>query len=81
MALDLNGGPTYIGNNVDAAIIVNATADEFYKQPIFYAMGHFSKFIPNGSVRVDSDASYNDNLQVLAAKRPDDAIVVVILNK
>lgn len=81
MALDLNGGPTYVSNSVDCPIIVNATADEFYKQPMYYALGHFSKFIPKGSVRVESDASYNDNVQVVAVKRPDDAIVAVILNK
>lgn len=80
MALDLNGGPTYIGNNVDAPIMVNATADEFYKQPMFYALGHFSKFIPKDSVVVDSEIS-NDNVQVVAVKRPDDAIILVILNK
>lgn len=82
MALDLNGGPTYVENNIDSPIMVNATADEFYKQPMFYALGHFSKFIPRGSVRVDGVASYyNDNVQVLAVKRPDDAIALVILNK
>ena len=41
MALDLQGGPNWSNNFVDSSIIVNATADEFYKQPIFYIMGHF----------------------------------------
>lgn len=81
MALDLNGGPTYVGNYVDAPIMVNATADEFYKQPMFYALGHFSKFIPSGSIRVDTVTGYFVSVEVLAVKRPDDAIVVVILNK
>lgn len=44
IALDTNGGPTYIDNNVDSPIIVNVTANEFYKQPMFYVIGHFSKF-------------------------------------
>ena len=26
---------------MDSPIIVNKTADEFYKQPLYYAMGHF----------------------------------------
>lgn len=81
MALDLSGGPTYIDNNVDAPIIVNATADEFYKQPMFYALGHFTKFIPNGSIRVKSNVNYNDDVEVIAVKRPDNAIAIVILNK
>lgn len=81
MAADLNGGPTYIDNYVDSPIMVNATADEFYKQPMYYALAHFTKFIPRGSVRVDSQASYNNDVQVAAVKRPDNAIVLVILNR
>uniref|UniRef100_A0A1I7VFG0 Glucosylceramidase n=1 Tax=Loa loa TaxID=7209 RepID=A0A1I7VFG0_LOALO len=53
LCLDLRGGPSFVKNYVDAPIIVNATADEFYKQPMFYVMGHFSKFIPPGSVRIE----------------------------
>ncbi|KAJ1364540.1 hypothetical protein KIN20_024663 [Parelaphostrongylus tenuis] len=41
MCLDEKGGPNWAKNFVDSPIIVNATADEFYKQPMFYAMGHF----------------------------------------
>ncbi|KAL0125251.1 hypothetical protein PUN28_004409 [Cardiocondyla obscurior] len=43
IALNTDGGPNWIGNNVDSTIIVNSTADEFYKQPMFYSIGHFSK--------------------------------------
>ncbi|KAJ8943384.1 hypothetical protein NQ314_009751 [Rhamnusium bicolor] len=43
MALDETGGPNFIDNMVDSPIIVNATQQEFYKQPMFYAIGHFSK--------------------------------------
>lgn len=39
--LDEVGGPNWINNHVDAAIIVNKTSDEFYKQPTFYFLGHF----------------------------------------
>lgn len=36
-----------------APIIMNISSNEFYKQPAFYAIGHFSKFIPTGSVIID----------------------------
>ncbi|XP_045158966.1 lysosomal acid glucosylceramidase-like [Mercenaria mercenaria] len=49
MALDMQGGPNLVENWADSAIIVNAEKDEFYKQPMFYAMAHFSKFVPAGS--------------------------------
>jgi glucosylceramidase len=41
LALDEKGGPNWVGNFVDAPVIVNKTADEFYKQPMFYYLGHF----------------------------------------
>lgn len=44
---------------IDAAVIVNETSQEFYKQPIFYGIGHFSKFIPPGSKRVDVTSNQN----------------------
>ena len=46
MALDLNGGPSWVPNYQDSPIIVNASANEFYKGPMFYAMGHFRLTLP-----------------------------------
>lgn len=45
IALDMTGGPNWVNNFVDSPIIVNSVADEFYKQPMFYVLGHFSKFV------------------------------------
>nr|CAD7572403.1 unnamed protein product [Timema californicum] len=61
LALDLDGGPNWANNTVDSPIIVNATADEFYKQPMFYALAHFSKFVPPGSVRISLETENNNN--------------------
>ncbi|RZC35141.1 Glyco hydro 30 domain containing protein, partial [Asbolus verrucosus] len=80
MALDLKGGPTYAGSSLHSTIIVNATADEFYKQPMYYQIAHFSKFIPKGSVQIYS-SKFNSDVPVVAFKRPDNGTVVVILNK
>ena len=41
MALSMKGGPNWVSNFDNSPIYVNATAKEFYKQPAFYAMGHF----------------------------------------
>ncbi|CAG2120816.1 unnamed protein product, partial [Medioppia subpectinata] len=49
LALDTRGGPNWVNNFVDAPIIVNATAREYYKQPSFYSIAHFSKFLPPGA--------------------------------
>ncbi|CAH1187047.1 unnamed protein product [Phyllotreta striolata] len=80
MALNVQGGPTFINNFVDSPIIVNATANEFYKQPMYYAIGHFSKAIPKGSIRQEI-IPFSDDVMVTAAARPDGGTAIVILNK
>ncbi|VVC91735.1 unnamed protein product [Leptidea sinapis] len=56
LCLDEKGGPNWAYNFVDAPILVFPENDEFIKQPMFYAMGHFSKFIPRGSQRITVSA-------------------------
>ncbi|KAL1422243.1 hypothetical protein MTO96_022124 [Rhipicephalus appendiculatus] len=87
LVLNIRGGPNWARNFVDSPIIVNATAQEFYKQPMYYAIGHFSKFIPPGSVRIDSRliraglADLSTKLEYAAFLTPEQAIVVIVLNK
>lgn len=79
LALDEQGGPNYVNNNVDSPIIVNATAGEAYKQPIFYAIGHFSKFIPENSVRVEVQSDWAE-VETIGFLRPDNGTTVIIHN-
>ncbi|XP_070806710.1 lysosomal acid glucosylceramidase-like [Pituophis catenifer annectens] len=83
LALDMEGGPNWVDNPVDSPIIVNPLKDEFYKQPMFYHLGHFSKFIPEGSVRValTSNCFFEMcKLKTSAFLRPDGVAVAVVLN-
>ncbi|XP_044530979.1 lysosomal acid glucosylceramidase [Gracilinanus agilis] len=41
LALNLEGGPNWVRNFVDSPIIVDINKDKFYKQPMFYHLGHF----------------------------------------
>ncbi|EPB69862.1 O-Glycosyl hydrolase family 30 [Ancylostoma ceylanicum] len=50
--VDNVGGPNRVGLTSDAAIIVDSSKDQIYKQPMFYIMAHFSKFIRPGAHRV-----------------------------
>ncbi|XP_018009106.2 putative glucosylceramidase 3 [Hyalella azteca] len=78
MALDLNGGPCWPGGALDSQVIVNATADEFYKQPMHYALAHVSKFFTRDSVRVDTAVS--GTLKAAAVSRPDGSVAIVVLS-
>ena len=37
------GGPNWAENTVDAPIIIDAAAGEYYKQPMYYALGHVTR--------------------------------------
>uniref|UniRef100_V5GWN7 Glucosylceramidase n=1 Tax=Ixodes ricinus TaxID=34613 RepID=V5GWN7_IXORI len=79
LALDTRGGPNWARNFVDSPIIVNATAGEFYKQPMYYALAHFTKFVSRGSKRVDCGSQRR--LETVAFVRPDNATVLVVMNR
>ncbi|OWZ23287.1 Glucosylceramidase [Phytophthora megakarya] len=52
LLLDHTGGPNHKGNVCDAAIIVTESGTEYFVQPMYYFIQHFSRFIPAGSRRV-----------------------------
>lgn len=82
LVLDEAGGPNWVENYVDAPIIVNAEKGEFYKQPMYYALAHFSKYIPRGSIRIDASASVLAlDVNTAAFLRPDGAITVILHNE
>lgn len=79
----MNGGPSYANNSVDAQIILSEDGQEMYKQPTFYAMAHFSKFILRGSVRIAANilTPSKSRIKSLAFLRPDNKIVVILFNR
>ncbi|CAD5225608.1 unnamed protein product [Bursaphelenchus okinawaensis] len=79
--LNEQGGPNWVGNFVDAPIIVDTEKGVFYKQPMYYILGHFSKFIPPGSYRVNSTQSKSDNgFETVSFITPKQQVVVVVMN-
>ncbi|KJE95330.1 glucosylceramidase, variant [Capsaspora owczarzaki ATCC 30864] len=85
--VDLQGGPNHAGNWVDSAIVANTTAGtEFYKNPMFYALGHFSLFAPANSSRLEVTVQYGPDqpntlkLEITAFLRPDGLVSVMIGN-
>ena len=49
---------------------------------MFYAMGHFSKFLPPESVKISLTKSSNlTGSEAIAFQRPDKGTVVIVLNK
>ncbi|POM58843.1 Glycoside hydrolase family 30 protein beta-glucosidase/xylosidase [Phytophthora palmivora] len=83
LALDTTGGPNWAENYVDAPILVDETNGiEFYKQPMFYIMGHFSKFIPAGSKRIEFPKTKTlSSFHRCAFVTPDNQIVIQFMNR
>ncbi|XP_049816883.1 lysosomal acid glucosylceramidase-like [Schistocerca nitens] len=81
LALNQEGGPNWVENYVDASVIVNAKNDEFYKQPLFYAIGHFSKFIPEDSVRINIVPNNETGIETVAFTTPYNATAIILFNK
>ncbi|XP_033957852.1 lysosomal acid glucosylceramidase [Pseudochaenichthys georgianus] len=81
LALDQTGGPNWVKNFVDSPVIVDAKRDVFYKQPHFYSIAHFSKFLLEGSQRVGVLANQHTDLEYTAFIRPDGSVVLIVLNR
>lgn len=87
MALNPEGGPMNIKDGLEAPVVVDGENDEFFKNPIFYIMGHFSKFIFKGSVRIqttlteDTVLNSANLIQQLAMKNPDGSVSIHLLNQ
>ena len=80
MVLDERGGPNHVDNLCDAPVIADTTRNDVYYQNSFYYLGHFSKYIRPGAVRIGSSAT-TEALEVTACKNPDGSIAVVVMNR
>lgn len=79
LMLDERGGPNYFGNLVESPVVINSRDGEAYKQPTFYAIGHFSRFIKKDSLLISAISDWM-NVSPVAFRRPDNTTVVIIHN-
>lgn len=86
LALNTTGGPNWANNQVDSPIIVDQSSNKFYKQPMYYTLGHFSRFFKPDSVYIEpelvGDQRSFDGLTFAAVEHEATGhIAVNILNK
>lgn len=82
MALDIEGGPGWLGGRLDSAIIVDKQADAYYKNPMFYALGHFSRYIPPGSTKLKSQIfndQYDYQFETVTFSLPQENFLVTVV--
>lgn len=80
ICLDMQGGPTYVGNFCEAPIMVDAANDAIHYMASYYYIGHFSKFITVGATRVYCANDAREQLYSVAFVNPDGTIVTIIEN-
>jgi glucosylceramidase len=77
--LDDTGGPNHVNNLCSSPILVNIFQENILKNPSYYYIGHFSKYIKPGAVQLAS--SVNQGLFTVAFENPNGSKIVVIQNE
>ena len=81
LALNVKGGPTYVRNELHSPILVNVKQDEFYKEAMYYVMGHFSLFLLPNSKRIEiTHPKQFERIYAAAVYRTDGGKVIVFYN-
>ena len=62
-----------------APVIYDTESKELVYTPIYYYIGHFSKYVLRGAKRV-ATTKYNENIHSIAFKNPDGKLVVIVMN-
>jgi len=78
--LNENGGPNHVQNFCFAPIHADTQTNELIYTPTYYYIGHFSKFIKPGAVRVSTTSS-RSTLESTTFKNTDESMVTVVMNK
>ena len=80
LIVDSQGGPYHNRTGgCKAQVYIDENKKNFILGPLYYTVGHFSRFIKRGAVRIGSSA-YNDAVKVTAFSNPDGEIIIVVLN-
>ena len=90
--LDMEGGPNHVGNFCDAPILADASENKLYYQSSYYYIGHFSRFIQPGAIRLFTeiegymtpctiDGRVGNTIECTAFKNPDATISFIVYNR
>lgn len=77
--LDDTGGPNHVNNLCSSPILLNIFQEQLLKNPSYYYIGHFSKYIKPGAIQIGS--TINQGLYTVAFENPNGSKIVVIQNE
>lgn len=67
LLVDFQGGPNHLHNYCDASLVADEDFGDITIQPKFYYLGHFSKFVLPGSVRIFSSIRGDYGFQAMVS--------------
>lgn len=79
LLLDEKGGPNHVGNFCAAPIMADTQQGTIEKRLSYYYIGHFSRFIRPGAVRI-AYTKYTSSLEMTAWCNPDGSKVLTVMN-
>jgi glucosylceramidase len=79
MALDANHGPV-IGSCTNCTGVVSVDGTNVSYNAEYYVLGHLSKFVKPGAVRIDSTGYGQGGVENVAFRNPDGTIVLAAIN-
>ncbi|MFG1609598.1 ricin-type beta-trefoil lectin domain protein [Actinoplanes sp. NPDC049265] len=79
LALDNNHGPV-IGSCGNCTGVVTTNGNNVTYNAEYYVLGHLSKFVKPGAVRIDSTSYGEGGIENVAFKNPDGSIALVAVN-
>ena len=80
LLLDAKGGPNHVGNFCEAPLMLNEDASDFTIQSEYYYIGHFSRFIRPGAVRLGSSV-WGGDVEATVFENTDGGRAAVVLNR
>ena len=78
--LDETGGPNHVQNLCFAPIHADTQHDSLIFTPTYYYLGHFSRFIDPGALRVSTSAS-RSTIESTSFQNPNGSMVTVVMNQ
>jgi glucosylceramidase len=82
LVLDEKGGPNHVSNFCEAPVMLDTKKDTVIYNPSYYYIGHFSKFIRPGAVRLASVRTGNGkHVYSVSYRNPNGKIITVVQNE
>ena len=78
LLVDYQGGLNHLHNYCDASLVADEDFGDVTIQPKFYYLGHFSKFVLPGSVRISSSVRGDYGFQVMVRTYWMDSLIVCV---